>query len=93
MMTNPPNNKSIKTQLAYLSAQPSKATMQLSLPMDRLEQERPSPWKGLDTTYMTIKGGSYPGQLKIFLIILEPTKVMKSHTWSESPTSKSITKS
>lgn len=66
--------------------------MQLSLPTDKLEQEKPTLWKDLDIIYMMIKGVLYPEQQRIFLIISEPTKVMKSPIWSEFPTSKSITR-
>ena len=58
-------NKSIKIQPGCLSALHSKATMPQSLPMDKLELAKLTPWKDSNTVWLTKPEESSPELSKI----------------------------
>ena len=60
------NNKCTKTRPDFQYAALFKDIMQPYLPMDRQAQEKPTPWRALDTICMMIKEALYLAQFKIF---------------------------
>lgn len=75
MMIKPRNNKYIKTQQDYLFVVLLKAIMPRYLLMVKLEQEKHTLWKDLDTICMMIKEVLFLEQFKIYLDIFSLVKI------------------